>query len=331
MKQLALLMGLIVSAVGIGPCFAQTSPQSLSIDHCLKVARSRATDLFKSQASQEAARLQLEIDAATCFDPSLSPATAHLIGTVNADRARFARDFIVGSRSLAAYRAVREDRRRKLAALLADPKAQQALFEGDGDGDLVADARDQCPKTPSRAPTDERGCPIRIPSDTNDQRDDRKLRATLSRSATLFNKSCANAPRLAISSPLKWGRGLQTKFSTVGFNLAVAKVNNQPPGCEVFYEVQFRFIASNPGNPASPPAKIVTIAFSESEDLLTDPMRAVFGIPVGAMTLSPARSVAREAFLGQYPRASWRVRTVNGANETSPWSPFVTQGRTLVE
>ena len=44
------------------------------------------------------------------------------------------------------------------------------------------------------------------------------------------------------------------------------------------------------------------------------------------MVLSPSRTVAREAFLRQYFRASWRVRAVNGANQTSPWSPFVTQG-----
>ena len=68
------------------------------------------------------------------------------------------------------------------------------------------------------------------------------------------------------------------------------------------------------------------MVFSASEDLLDDPVRAIFGLPVGAMVLSPSRTVAREALLRQYFRASWRVRAVNGANQTSPWSPFVTQG-----
>lgn len=44
------------------------------------------------------------------------------------------------------------------------------------------------------------------------------------------------------------------------------------------------------------------------------------------MVLSPARNVAREAFLREYFRASWRVRAVNGANQVSPWSPSITQG-----
>lgn len=326
MKPLVFVMGLMLCAVALGPTLAQTSSEPLSVDECLKTARSSATDLFTKHASPEAARLQLEIDAATCFDPSLSPGAAHLIGTVNADRARFARDFVVGSRSLAAYRAVREDRRRKLARLLADPNAQETLLKGDSDGDLVADDSDQCPNTASGAPTDERGCPDSISLDTKDHRDERELRRVLTRSQTLYNPSCERAPRLAISSPLEWGRGRQTKSHTQGFNLAVAKVDNQPPGCEVFYEIQFRFIEPNPGNPALPPTKIVTIAFSQSEDLLADPKRAIFGIPVGEMPLSPARSVAREAFLRQYFRASWRVRVVNGANKTSPWSSFITQG-----
>ena len=70
----------------------------------------------------------------------------------------------------------------------------------------------------------------------------------------------------------------------------------------------------------------MTIVFSASEDLLNEPARAIFGLPVGAMVLSPGRNVAREAFLREYFRASWRVRAVNGANQVSPWSPFVTQG-----
>ena len=74
------------------------------------------------RTSQDAARLQLEIEAASCLDPTLSPASANLVGTVNANLARFARDFIVGSRSLASYRAVREDRQRKLAFLVANER-----------------------------------------------------------------------------------------------------------------------------------------------------------------------------------------------------------------
>lgn len=296
------------------------------IDDCLDRARARTEELYGQQRSPAAARRQLEIDAALCIDPRLSTAAANVIGTVNADRARFARDFLLGARTLAVYRALREDRRVKLAALLADVPAQEALLRGDADGDLVPDATDRCPRTPVGSPTDPAGCPVTVENTPTDVANERRLRATLAGSRTLHNKSCVDAPPLALSAPLEWGRGAQTPTNTQGFNIAVAKVNNQPPGCEVFYEIQFHFIDPNPGDPALPPSKTVTVVFSASEDLSADPLRAVFGLPVETPPLSSGRGIVREAFLREYFRATWRVRAVNGGNLTAPWSAFVTQG-----
>ena len=326
MKHLGVATVIAACALA-GPSLAQTTAPGLaSVDECVVRARAHAAEEFSVHHSQEAARMQLEIEAARCIDPTLSPAAANLVGTVNSDLARLARDFVVGTRSLAAYRAGREDRQRKLALLLADPAQRDALQRGDADGDLVPDALDKCPKTPFGAPTDARGCPVPIKPNAATEREERELRAILAGASTLFNKSCLDAPRPDIPTPLQWGRGAQTKTGRTGFNLAVAKIGGQPAGCEVFYEIQLRFFDPNPGNPALPKARIVTMVFSASEDLLDDPVRAIFGLPVGAMVLSPSRTVAREALLRQYFRASWRVRAVNGANQTSPWSPFVTQG-----
>lgn len=299
---------------------------SSPVDDCLAEARTHAENDFRKYRSAEAARLQLEIDAAACFEPDASLAKIHLVGTVNADRARFARDFVVGRLTLTAYRAVRADRNRKFAVLLADPRAQEALLKGDADGDLVPDELDRCANTPAGLPTDDRGCPVTVQPGSNDQADERGLRATLGRSRTLMSKSCSQAPEPGLSMPFEWGRGRQTRLGTMGFNIAVAKVGPPPPGCEIFYEIQFRFIDPNPGNPALPKSKIVTVVFSAAEDLLADPTRAVFGLPVAPAPLSPARAEVREAFLRQYFRATWRVRAVNAANLTSPWSPYVTQG-----
>lgn len=327
-------MNTLVRCAVVLLCAAVAGPQatramesvSSPVDACLAEARTHAGNDFDRYRSPEAARLQLEIDAAACFDPDAPPARIHLVGTVNADRARLARDFIIGRITLTTYRAMRADRSRKFAALFADPRGQQALMDGDSDGDLVPDDRDRCPNTPAGVPTDDRGCPVTVRPGPNDAADERNLRATLSHSRTLFNKSCAAAPEPGLSMPLEWGRGPQTKLGTMGFNVAVAKVGPQPEGCEVFYEIQFRFIEPNPGNPALPKSKIVTVVFSASEDLLADPSRAVFGLPVAPAALSPARAAVREAFLREYFRATWRVRAVNGANSTSPWSPTVTQG-----
>lgn len=303
-----------------------TSAMASEVDDCLDRARARAEDQFSQQRSATAARRQLEIDAALCVDPRLTAAAANVIGTVNADRARFARDFLIGARSLAVYRALREDRRVKLAALMADVPAQEALLNGDADADLVPDNVDRCPRTPAGSPTDAVGCPVTVVSTPTDVVDERRLRATLAGSRTVHNKSCVDAPPLSISAPLEWGRGPQTPTNTQGFNIAVAKVSNQPSGCEVFYEIQFHFIDPNPGDPGLPPSKTVTVVFSASEDLSADPLRAVFGLPVETPPLSSGRAIVREAFLREYFRTTWRVRAVNGGNLTAPWSAFVTQG-----
>ena len=296
-----------------------------AVSTCLATARAQAAAALKSGATREAARLQLEIAAASCFDPSLTPAAANAIGTISTDRARFANDFLQGKMTLAAYRAALDDRSGKLARLIAQPSAQDALLKGDSDGDLVPDIADRCPKTPYGTPTDERGCPRRVTPTPSDIRDEGRLRETLAGARVLYNPSCEGAPRPQIPAPLEWGRGPQTKHMTAGFNLAIAKVSGQPAGCEVFYEIQLQFIDPNPGNPGLPPSKIVTMVFAGGEDLLSDPRRAVFGIPMN-VTISPARTQAREAFAREYSRATWRVRAVNGSNRTSAWSSFVTQG-----
>jgi hypothetical protein len=251
---------------------SSAAPQKSAVSTCLEAAREHAAAALKNGATRLAARQQLETEAASCVDPSLTPAQAQAIGKANSDRARLSVDFLEGRITLAAYRA--------RLGLRPDP---------------------------------------------SDTRNERRLREILAGARFLYNPSCEDAPRPQIPMPLEWGRGPQTKHKTAGFNLAVAKVSGQPAGCEIFYEIQLRFIDPNSGNPSLPPSKIVTMVFSGGEDLLTDPRRAVFGIPMNE-PISPARAEAREAFAREYARATWRVRAVNGSNRTSAWSSFVTQG-----
>jgi len=316
MRCFVLAAALLAAGLAPAKLAAQAPAPKSGSESCVNDARIRAT---------KAVEQGMSIEAASCLDPSLSPMAARLVGTVNLTRAQYARDFLQGKLTPARYRAILDDRSGKLQQLVRDPDRIREVLENDADGDLVADRLDRCPGTPHGVPTDANGCPLRVQPTPEDQSDDRSLRAILSRSRFLYNRSCDGAPPPRITTPLEWGRGPQTKLGTQGFNLAVAKVIGQQPGCEVFYEVQFRFIDPNPGNPALPPSKILTIVFSDSEDLLTDPVRSVLPLPVGP-TLSPARSAVREAMLRQYFRASWRVRAVNGSNVTSHWSPFVTQG-----
>lgn len=55
----------------------------------------------------------------------------------------------------------------------------------------------------------------------------------------MFNASCEGAPKPQTPDPLEWGRGRGAP-GAVGFNVAVTKVSNQQPACELFYEVEAR-------------------------------------------------------------------------------------------
>jgi hypothetical protein len=305
--------------------FALMAHAQGELPDCLARARADAVKGYEQHRSAAEAREQLEVAAARCADPAARDDVIRLRGRLNTDRARIAHAFVTGAQSLAWYRATRADRLRKQRTLQAASSALAAWAEGDADGDLVPDRSDRCPRTPALQPTDDIGCPIEVRATPRDERDERQLRDVLRDSRVLFNASCADAPPLRIPQPLQWGRGAQVRLGTHGFNFAITKVPGQPAGCDVFYEVQFRFIDPNPGNPALPPAKFVTVVFGAGEDLIDEPARVIFGVPM-LVQLTPARDKVREAVNREYFRASWRVRAVNGANATSPWSPFVTQG-----
>ena len=305
---------------------AATAPASADpVDDCIRSSRQLTRTFLQNGIARDLARFYLEFFASRCQSPSEPLATSWLVGRVNWDRARFARDFATGALTVEQYAATLVDRRRKLAALRADPGAQVALVLGDADLDLVPDRDDRCPGTPSWHPTDRSGCPTEVPRRPGAADEERRLRRGLAGARVLYNPSCDGAPKPPTPTAIAWGRGTQTKHGTQGFNLAVAKVTGMPPGCEIFYEIQFRFIDPNPGNPSLPPAKHVSVVFAESEDLLSEPTHAVFGLPVG-QPLSPGRTAARQAFFADYFRVTWRVRAVSGSTQASPWSAPVTQG-----
>jgi hypothetical protein len=311
----------LFSAALAAAAFAAAAPAASAdaVDDCLDKARAGAVQSIQNGATDESARRRLEIAAARCQDRRMPRATARFIGTVHYDRARFALDLLQGQMTLAQYQAAADDRRRKFAARRHDLAYHLALRR-DRDRDLVPDPADRCPGTPFGQPTDDHGCPVVDPRPPGD---DASFRRLLAGATTLYNPSCKDAPRPLVPLTLEWGRGQQTKHGTTGFNLAVTRVGGMPPGCELFYEMQFRFI--DPANAQLPPWLYTSVAFSATEDLLAEPMRAVFGLPLN-QPLSPGRTQTLAAFNTQYLRVSWRVRAVTGSGVASPWSPYVTQG-----
>jgi hypothetical protein len=291
-----------------------------AVETCLAEARERSKQNVADGMTEDAAREGLEIAAARCHQPALPDESARFIGVVNADRARFAHALLKSRMTIAQYLDAVDDRRRKLADHRDDRSYHRAV-EHDEDRDLVPDDQDACRDTPFGRATDDRGCP------TDSRRrpgDDARLKRLLAGATTLYNPSCKGADRPLMPIPLEWGRGAQTIHGTQGFNMAVTRVGGMPAGCELFYEIQFRFI--EPTNPATPPSMHAGVVFSATEELLGGPNRAVFGLAVSVPLPSPGRTKVRDAFNTQYMKVTWRVRAVNGSGVASPWSPYVTQG-----
>lgn len=301
-----------------GPAAAAPGQALTAFEQCQESIVAHAVDLKRGGASDAAARQQLEIGFALCVDPSRTPANAAYLGLFNADFARLGSLYLTGALSLAEYRAALTDRTGKYQALQGDRTGQEVLAAGDADGDLIADRVDRCPGTLYGVATDARGCSSteRPPSG------DRNLPRQLAGATVLYNPSCNDAPMPVTPVPIAWGRGHQTPLGTDGYNLAVTRSNNQPAGCEIFYEIDLRF--SDPGLAGSPPVLRSHMVFREGEDLLGEPSRATFGLPIGP-ALSPGRTTVREA-MGHYSTVSWRVRAVNGSQHASPWSSLRVQG-----
>src|SRR5262245_59400323 len=102
-----------------------------ALDACLADARARAATAGANGAARYAARRHLGIDVGGCQNPAAGGATATFIGTINADLADFAQQFMLGQLDALEYRNARLDRSRKLRELGDDVKLHAALERGD--------------------------------------------------------------------------------------------------------------------------------------------------------------------------------------------------------
>ena len=292
------------------------------VDACTADARSRATDAIANGAAPYETRRRLEIDVILCENPGSPEAAAAFAGTINADLADFAHQFLLGRIDQPTYRNARLDRSRKLRELGEDASLHAALADGDEDGDLIPDDRDGCPATPRGTPTDDWGCPAPA-EEWQPDHDQYDLSGRIRELTLLKNDSCDGAPEPLASKPFRWGRSSTNAPIPLGsFKLVVAQVNAMPDGCEVFYEFRLHWL--DPSNSKAPPTADVSVVFSEREDLDPDPGVATFGFPADQPPASPGRAAAIDAFQ-IYRQVRWRVRTAIGGPVTSPWSASITQ------
>jgi hypothetical protein len=256
----------------------------------------------------------------------VKPVGNEYLRAVESDLAEAARGFVDGRLTGRQYDAVTTDRAAKARRYRDDSKWRDAANKGDQDKDRVPDPLDACP-SPYLAPTDERGCPAptrpecaagEVPCPGPSPDDDRRTRDLLDQATILINPACDGASALQASNPLAWGRGSLGDPSINTFYFLVDKVKGSKSGCDLFYEMEFRIELAHLG--PDPLVRYITVLYRSGEDLTPlDPSRAVFSLPLLGGTLPPARGDLYVA-LFQARSVRWRVRAVNGAQATSPWS-----------
>lgn len=265
--------------------------------------------------------------------PPQPPGRSSYLQAVDHDLAEAARSFADGRLTSREYLDLASDRAAKARRYRDDPDWREAAKQGDRDQDGVPDPLDTC-NSPYLTPTDEKGCPApprpecppgESPCPGPSPDDDQRTRDLLDQATLLFNPACDGAPTPRASNPLAWGRGNQGDLSINTFFLLVDKVKGSPPGCDLFYEMEFRIELAHLG--PNPLVRYMTVLFRSSEDLTPlDPSRAVFRIPLlGA--LSPNRGDLYAALFNA-KTVRWRVRAVNGSQATSPWSAMTLKSST---
>lgn len=241
------------------------------------------------------------------------------------DLGEAARGFSDGRLTSRQYLALAADRTDKARLYQEDSAWRLAAAGGDRDGDGVPDSTDACKDTPRLTATDRRGCPLPTPpncppTDPLCPRPDgdRRTRDLQDEVSFLIDPKCDGSPIPQTPQPLEWGGVITPPPAGPGggaFNLAVTRVDNQKPGCTLFYEMQIRISLL--------PVQTFNVLFNAREDLSPgNSRRAVFPLPLNA-TLPPQRTALRDRLqILNHVAATlqWRVRAVNGNEEASSWS-----------
>jgi hypothetical protein len=323
-------MGLLASmllavACGKGKPGAEADDATLASDArkrhgdkaCAKEAEEMVPKWRRRGLSPKQVEEAFEVEYRTCTG-ELDASAAKLLGAVNVDLFRLAKQVTDGSLSTTDYLTVLRDRRAKLFRAHTDTAYAQATAAADADGDFVPDSLDQCPNTPDLTPTDPAGCPQQ-PNPNQPpppQGPDLQLVLALLRGTNvLADKNCEGAPVPDVPQPVKIGYGDGRA------NVALTRVTNQPAKCSVLYEVDLRFMNDDWESLSLLGPKYPHMLFKASEEMPGGMPAGVahFGFTaLDTADLGNRKIVA--SFLGQYQHVDWRVRAINGSGLKSVWS-----------
>ena len=286
-------------------------------ESCIAAATARAQEIGRSGAQADQLEQTYQAMLARCSDPRVDDPTSAFIGRMNVDYFRLAAQFVSGQLSSAEYLMRLRDRSHKARLASRDRSFLRSLGGGDDDGDLIPNDLDRCPGTPSLNPTDDVGCPTRerppqAPST-------RAVRAILEKMNIVSTPACTNARVPTEPAPLKFG---YDNLNRQTFAMAITRVRNQPAGCGLFYEMDFRLshVFEKLKNTLPDPA-FAEFIFRDSDSTdhtSTGNVRVVFRIrqtdPDGGNRLFLFENYAR------YGLVEWRVRAINFNGQASSWS-----------
>jgi hypothetical protein len=289
-----------------------------------------------------------------CRKPLASAAERDFVATMNHDRQRLAQQLVSQNLTPIGYLHRTWSYAAKTAAARRAPQWMVQWAVGDADGDLVPDARDQCPNTPDLAPTDLRGCVV--PEPTLDLAPSAEaVRASLEVVGDIpFHSACMNAPAPDAPRPLRLHLGAQAASPDDAdsnnslLNFSMMPSTNQPAGCPLYYElmanveglpggsVVIRRILASSDVPSAPdagpshpnvdyvPGVVAHCEFIRLGDSGTEP---AVPCPPFPGTVPKLNAVTFASGVEGY----WRVRAVNGAGLASPWSDLPVRQQTLYD
>lgn len=192
-------------------------------------------------------------------------------------------------------------------------RATRLCTATDSDGDWVPDTLDRCPDTPDLAATDDDGCPLTSLPPAPSADDVGRVFANMH---LTINPKCQDAP---VPGRVPAGAFYWPAFRERGTYILSGTVQNQPPGCPVWYEFDIEEITgANAGLRYG-------IVFMDRE-ANTNLVELGRPVPAGFIQFNPRPGDVggrdRLATTGGVAGIRYRVRAVNGAGVRGAWSDF---------
>lgn len=313
---LLVLVALLIAWL-VSKCGAENTPPPsppTTGTECLERAEERVAAWKKEGLEQPKIEKFYQAELAKCS--GVPDACAGFVGAANVDLAWLGRAVLSGSMQPAEYLGRVKDRTRKMREGRKSPQVCAAFAQGDADGDLVPDADDKCPSTPSLERTDAKGCPDTTPLPPA------PTAAEVDKAANALNipvsKACVGVPSPGPARVVKAGPSPDGQQ----YLLAVTRAPDVVAGCEVFYQVGIRmrnkafFFQMNSNN-------VYTRAFREGQAItgpLAQPGVMTFALQKADTTVPWRDLTFRAIEPGDISQRFFRVRTVNGNGFTQGWA-----------